>query len=536
MKKTSLLLISVLMIALALTLCACGGAGGEESGDNGGGGSAQDYTTAFNIATETSKDSMIIGVSAEPTYMCAGYIREKIGCQVSTNIYDTLIYPEYDGSYAPGIATDWEISEDGLTYTFTIRDDVYFHNGDKMTIDDVVWTFGEWLPNTPTGSSCLIGLDKVEKIDDTHFSMHFSQFSSYIMAGLSNYNMGICCKAYYDEVGEEKFVDSPIGTGPYMLTDRKSGDYLKFKAFEDYWQGAPVIKDVTMQVIADANTAVIAMQSGQIDAYWRLAVTNKQAIEDTQGLRWEELATPSIIYIAFNMSRELPQDKNVRLAIAYALNKEEIVAGAVDGLGKVLDGNFLPDSLAEYPGPIEDYTQDYDKVRELLAASGYDENHKLTFTMYSSADAMYYYPSEIVQAQLNASGVMDVSLEKMEHAAFTEAIMTSMDYDITVFNMTYYIDPSNKLDQHFYSDSPRPYHGFNDPTIDKLGRGFTNNPNREEAVQSLHDFAQYMHDEALFLGLYQLYCATAIQDGLKGYQWAPGGEEARIRWINMYWE
>ncbi len=530
MERKKLVHLVCCILACGLLLTACGG----NTGTSGGAATVPAGSEKPQGESQAPKTSLVFGLPSEPTTLMTGMASEKMGAALVTNLYDLLINVDDSGKFVPMLAERWEISEDGLDYTLYLRKDVKFHNGYDFTADDVVFSIWDYHMNKPVSKSNFQNLAGVEKIDDYTVKLHYSSYSSIILVGLAQYNSGMISKKYFEEVGEEAYQQNPVGTGPYKYVSRKSGDSLVLAANEAYWNGAPAIKDITLKIVADANSAVIALQTGELDGYFRLPVTNKQEIMDSPNLTWYESETPSTMYVIFNLDNPTYKDKNVRQAIAYALNKEDIVYGAVDGLGTVMD-NLFPNNIPAYPGPIADYEQNLDKAKELLAASGYGPNNKLNVKMVSSEQAMYLKPNEVFQAQLNATGVINATLDKMENASFTEAIMTAKTYDCTIFNITYYMDPSLKLDQHFYSNGSRNYHNLKDAQIDALGKAANKEPDPAKRIPLYKELVEIVRDEAYMIPLYQTYIAGVSNASLKGYK-IPPIYESCFRFDLLHWE
>lgn len=479
------------------------------------------------------KDNLVFGIPSEPTSIMPGYVGEKMGCIFITNIFDLLINVDDEGNFTPGLAESWEVSDDGLEYTLHLRKGVKFHNGNDFNADDVVFSLWEYHMNRPVSKSNFQGLSSVEKIDDYTVRLTYEEYSSIILVGLAQYNSGMISKKYFEEVGDSGYQEKPVGTGPYKFISRKSGDHLVLEANENYWKGQPPIKNVIVKIVSDPNTAVIALQTGELDAYFRLPVTSKMQIKDSPNLTWYERETPSTIYVAFNLDNQVYQDKNVRQAIAHIVNKEDMVFGAVDGLGVIMDC-MLPSNLPVYPGPIKDYEQNVQEAIRLLSSSGYGPNNKLKVNLISSQQSMYLSPSEILQAQLNSTGVIEASLQKMEHAAFTEAVMTAKTYEVCVFNITFYLDPSMKFDQNYYSDAGRNYHNLRDSKFDSLGKSATKEPDVEKRIGIYKEMMELVRDEAYVVPLYQIFIAGAANSELKGYS-IPTIYESTFRFDNLSW-
>ena len=211
--------------------------------------------------------SVILATSGEPYHF---YALSDEGCAgddnlVLSNVYDCLTFLEADGSISPGLAESWSLSEDGLCYTFYLREGVKFHNGYDFTAEDVKFTFDKGAAG-PLGSALFVNFKSCEIVDDYTVNIYLSAPYAGFLFGVASRLGGICSKAYYDEVGDAGYLDAPVGTGPYKFVEARSGEKIVLEANEDYWRGAPAIDRVTIQIVPDVSTQLIGLECGDYDA------------------------------------------------------------------------------------------------------------------------------------------------------------------------------------------------------------------------------------------------------------------------------
>lgn len=217
---------------------------------------------AGSACGETNKETITIATSQEPVrfFSCGPEGSNSSDYIVLYNIYDTLVQLTPEGKIVPSLATSWDISEDGLDYTFHLRDDVTFHNGERMTADDVAYTF-DYNIGTAIGKALLINYTATDVIDDTTLVVHLSSPFAAFLNGLAARAGQIISKKYMEANGVEGYLSNPIGTGPYKLKSRTSGDTITLEAYDAYWGGEPAIKTVLIKTMTDVSTQIIALEA-----------------------------------------------------------------------------------------------------------------------------------------------------------------------------------------------------------------------------------------------------------------------------------
>lgn len=289
------------------------------------------------------------------------------GCTTYTNMYllnqmyEPLAHVADDGSIEPALATDWVISDDGKTYTFTIREGVKFHNGDDMTAADVAFSLNRAFEAAAlqTYSSFV---DHAEVVDDTTVNVilkePFAPFLSYL--------------EWYPIVSESfangnDLHSSVCGTGPYKLESIDFNLECKMTAFEDYWQEPASIKNVTFKAITEATTASVAFESGDLDFFFCYNVSAYAPLQESGKYNTELVAQQHTAVILLNNSVPPLDNKLVRQALSYATDRETMIAIAYEGLA---EPTYLMANTSSF-GVTEEqfynhYEYDLEKAKELF--------------------------------------------------------------------------------------------------------------------------------------------------------------------------
>lgn len=370
-------------------------------------------------AALAEKDTLTIGTAAEATKFFAS---SKDGSNnndyvvVINNLYNTLVNLNADGQIEPALATEYTVSEDGLCYTFTLREGVKFHDGSVMTAEDVAFSLNTSAP-LANGKALLINYDRAEVVDDKTVSVYLTApYAGFINGVASRVGM-IFSKAYYEQVGPEGYLSNPIGTGPYKLVSAVSGDTITLEAFDEYWGGAPAIKKVYLKVISDASTQIIALENGDVDMLLSPAISSCLTLDTTKGVNW--VYGPSAgrvtLHISSNPGNPSHDDINFRRAVQSAINKEDIVLGAMEGYATIIDIDMCP-SYAGRPEGYEVVPYDVEKAKEYLAQSKYNGEE---FQILVQAGTVYDTVAQIVQAQLMEIGI-NCTVNAVDSATFTD--------------------------------------------------------------------------------------------------------------------
>ncbi len=388
---------------------------------------ASDVKDSINIVTYTEP----LGVYPLHVDYGADKTRDGIFFQ---QVYGTLFRYDENNEPAPWIATDYEISEDGLEWTFTLRDDVYFHDGSKMTAEDVVFSWEHAIAENPTAATSMLnGLTGGEVIDDTHCKAILSHKSPAFLNMLCTQMGVIASKAHYEKVGgAEGYAANPIGTGPYKLVSRESNKFV-FEAFDKYWAGVPAIKNITLNIISNINTQFIAVESGDADVLINADLESCTHIGGNSKATWTYADSTTRTLITFGWTiPDIREDLNLRLAIEAGINKEELVDGILYGYGKVLD----IDVVTGFPTSPEAGTYsvipfDQEKAKEYLAASNYSGRD---LEIYVLSGSKCEKAAQIIQGQLDEIGI-SIKVTPCDAGTFTAA-MRAASADMILYDNT----------------------------------------------------------------------------------------------------
>ncbi|CAA9348470.1 MAG: Oligopeptide ABC transporter, periplasmic oligopeptide-binding protein OppA [uncultured Nocardioidaceae bacterium] len=352
-------------------------------------GSEAEEPTTFTVAMDNEVDSFnpFLGIEAESYEMWA-------------LMYDYLIgYSMADMSPEPtGLAEDWETSEDGLTWTFTVRDGVTFSDGEPLTAADVAYTYNRILDGgaeAATWSSYLTSVEKVTAPDERTVVLELSQPN----AVLPLLPIPIIPEHVWRDVDEKAvktFANEPtdgdpvIGSGPFELVEGTAGGpTARFQAREDYWKGSPHIDEVVYRVFKSKDSAVQALIKGEVDYVADVPPLQVDALQGQEGITTNQGDSPGFDEIAFNVGavntktgepigdgHEALKDPDFRFALGFAIDRQRIVDTAYQGSGTPGDSIVPPtyDNWRWEPPAEDAFTFDPERADQLLTEAGYETN------------------------------------------------------------------------------------------------------------------------------------------------------------------
>ena len=333
---------------------------------------------------------------------------DAFSTSILSNIFDTLIYRNADLELEPGLATSWELVDD-TTWQLSLREDVTFHNGEVFDAEDVKFTlerpFDEALGSPLTGRFSV--LEGVDIVDDYTVLVKTNEPYPLLPARLSEWFM--LPKDYFEATDQATLSINPVGTGAYTFVEWVKDDHLSLTANEEYWRGAPEVKEVTFRPIPELSTRVAALQSGDVDLVTNVPAFRQDELSASGDLEVRPVPSTFFQYVALDGTKNpVLADKRVRQAIQYATNVPEIVeflfAGSAEQVAVPLAyGTFgLDESLEPYPYDVE-------KAKALLTEAGYPDGISFTLDAPVGRYAQDKETAEALVGQWAAAGI-DVTL------------------------------------------------------------------------------------------------------------------------------
>ena len=469
-------------------------ASGQETGDRYGG-------------------SIVVGVqqdidSLDPHKATAAGTKEII-----FNIFEGLVKPDENGNLINAVASDYTISEDGLVYTFTLRDNVKFHNGNVVTAEDVKYSL-ERVSGLLDGTPLISTLSTIKSVDildektvqvtveNANTELIYSFVAAIIPAGS----------------GEDETAD-PIGTGPFSFVSYKPQQGIVLAKNPEYWQeGLPYLDQVEFKIINSADTALLELQGGTIDFYAYLTDSQAQALQGSH----QVISSPTNMVQALflNNAVEPLNDVRVRQAISYALDKESINDFVGGGNGTLLSSAMLP-TLKEYYVDLNDTygtTANVEKAKELMAEAGYADGFDMEIAIVSTYE-FHMQTGEVIVEQLKEIGI-NATIKGMENSSWLDEVYNGRQFDATITALTCDMTPGYLMNR-FQTDSSKNFINFQSAEYDEIYAKAQAALDPDEKAGYYKELQKILCDQAGSVFIQAPANQTAISSKLEGYKFYP---------------
>ncbi|MEO4055465.1 ABC transporter substrate-binding protein [Solibacillus sp. CAU 1738] len=370
---------------LSIVLVACNTATKEKEG--GTTSETETDTETDTTTTETQENTpakpqiLVFGRGADSVSLDPAIVTDGESFKVTQNVFETLLnFGPQDTTIQPGLAKTWEVSSDGLSYTFTLEEGVKFHDGTDFNAEAVIKNVNRWKAGTAEDFYYFNSMFKAEGTDiitdvkaDGDYKVIFtlSRPQAPFLKNIAMSPFGIASPTAFEAAGDA-FGDKPVGTGPFKFVEWKRNDSITIEKFEDYWEeGLPKLDKVIFRSIPDNSARLNALNAGEIDLADGINPSDGKGIEANSALQLIERPSMNIGYLGLTNTRKPFDNVLVRQAVNYAINKQGIVDAFFEGRAQVAK-NPMPPSISGYNDEVEPYPYDPEKAKALLAEAGYD--------------------------------------------------------------------------------------------------------------------------------------------------------------------
>ena len=503
MKKrlTAFLLLAALLCA-ALTGC-----GGESTAQTP---AEKDPSTpdAAPVANEIT-----VGIAQDLDDSLDPHKTVKAGTrEVMFNVFEGLVKPTPDGDLTPAVAESCTVSDDRLTYTFTLREGVKFHNGDTVTAEDVVYSINRCAAATETGIvqvEAFSVIQNIEAVDERTVAITIAEPSNEFLSYLTV----AVLPADYDQQDT-----APIGTGPFKFVSRAAQDSVVLEKFDEYWGTPANLDKVTLKIIENADSLMMSLQSGAIDLCSHLTSTQVAQLGDDFNVAEGTMNLVQAMYL--NNAEKPFDDVRVRQALCYAVGKQAIIDIAFDGYGSPIGssmypafGKYFDDSLTNY------YTKDVEKAKSLLAEAGYPDGFEMTITVPSN-----YKPhmdtAEVLVQQLAEIGVK-ATIQPIEWESWVSDVYAGRKFQSTVVGVDASTMTARALLERFTSTYGKNFINYNNAEYDALFQQVLSSGDDAEQTALYKQMEQNLTENAANVYIQDLADLVAVRKGLEGVTFYP---------------
>ena len=438
---------------------------------------------------------------------------------INTLVFDQLVrYDKEDLTPAPALASSWEISEDGLSWTFALRDDVTWQDGEPFTADDVAFTFNDVVlvdELAANNASSFGPVERVEVVDPTTVRFVLSEpFSSlpYYLA----YYAGILPEHLLGDAENPLSVatfnkQTPVGTGAFQVAEFVPGSYVRLERNPTYWGGEPKVGSIVFSIVPDPNTQLAQILAGELDMVTVSDPALLAGVANNPNLEVLEQSQNVYYFVALNQNDPRFQDVRVRQALLYAINRPAIIDSVLKGYGEIATGPIAPLQQALYESEVPNYPFDPEKAKELLAEAGYTpgpdgilakDGEPLNIAM-PTGQFGYLVPATLLVQQYWKDIGVQADVQVLEWNTYIQQMFVNRQYEAT---LAWWSTPPTPDVSPYYASSAaeagQNIPGYKSAELDEImaaGRGATS---EEAQVKTYREMQEFLAQELPYLYLW----------------------------------
>ncbi len=534
-KKLSLILAAALTAGLALT--GCGGSKTSDTTENTAGAESETAAEVKGVDVDTT-GYLVAALNAD--IQTADVQKTSKDYEVPFNIFDRLVDVEVDADgnskIVPSLAENWDISDDGLEYTFHLRQGVKFHNGNDFTAEDVAYTFHrmltvesgvntEFIDQIKGADELLAGetdtLEGVEVVDDYTIKVTLKEPFAGFLASISSPGVSIYDSEATEAAGDQFGMDPAVtvGTGPFEFSSWSFNNQLVLTRNEEYWKGASKLPGVVIKIIPDTETQSMMFESGELDILdLDYAADSVDRFTETYPDQIVQGPRVGIVYFTMNFNKEPFQDVRVRKAVQMSIDRQAILDALYGGRGQVEQGIF-PHGLIGFNPDQEEIKYDPEAAKALLAEAGYADGFDMEIAADSSASDTMTMALEIVSDQLAEVGIR-AEIKNYDESTWLE---TRKSGELGSFMSTWsadYNDPDNFIYTFFGNEEKTKIRSINYPDTEVMARvakarTIVNEDERLAEYKALEE--KIVHEDAAWVPMFSRLHLFALSKRVEGF-------------------
>jgi peptide/nickel transport system substrate-binding protein len=445
-------------------------------------------------------------------------------------IFDTLVESTHAPTPQPAIAESWDVSDNGLTWTFKLRN-ARFSNGDPVTAEDVKFSIDRFA--NPEVNSFYAGfggmIESTEIVDDSTFRVHLNRVDGAFLDYLSTFIPSIIPKKVYEQMGDEAFSEKPIGSGPFKVTEWTRGEKLILDRNPYYWkEGQPYVDRIIFYYVPDSNTRMLRVESGEAHIATEVPYSEIDRLDAIQGINvlMEDVMAWDAIW--FNIRISPLDDKFIRQALNYATPKDAMLKTLLHGAGEI--ANHVIAKVKYWDPTVPAYPYDMNKAKELMAKSKAPGGFSMPMLIVAG-DPVERQQAEIVQAEWAKLGV-NITIDAVDVGTIWDRWLSSEEMCFTL--------PGNALSSDALSDDNLAlvffdftagaqsfWTGWDNARAIELVQSAGKTVDEDVRTKNFHEVQRLVMEEAPAVPLFFTKARTAMQDNVKGFSTLP------VKWWNL---
>ena len=509
MRKHMKLVSMVLLVAMCVFCLA------------GCGGNKQQQEAAPAAGEAKLSDTLVFAQGAEPRGLDPALVDDGESAKVMANIYEGLVkYAPDSTDILPCLAKSWEISEDGLTYTFKLQEDVLFHDGTPFNAEAVKFNIDRQLPPLVTEDMGYAGfvfgsVDNVEVVDEYTVKINLKSPSTPFMANLAMALGAPIVSPTALQNNDNNVNQAPCGTGPYKFVSWSPSENVVLERNENYWGTPAKTQNIIFRFIADNSARVVALTNGEVDMIDGIDATVVDQIKAGQ-MTVDNIEGMTINYLAYNTQSPVVADKEVRKALSQAVNVPELVASLYQGYASEAT-TILPSFMPGYSAEVKQVGYDPEAAKAVLEAKGITEIHVITYTNprpYNTANGQTL--AEAIQGYWSKVGVT-AKIDAYDWSTYKEKVKTG-DYDVCFYGWNGDNgDPDNFMNLLCDPDPTMNVARYNNPEFNALIAQGVATANGEERNALYAQMEKIVAEDCVWLPISHAQVLSAYNPLVDGY-------------------
>ncbi|MBP5158680.1 MAG: ABC transporter substrate-binding protein [Lachnospiraceae bacterium] len=480
----------VLVVLMTAALCGCKGGTDKDGG-----------TIVVGITQDMD--------SLDPHKAVAAGTKE-----VLYNIFEGLVKSDEKGDLVPAVAKSYTISEDGLTYSFELRDNVRFHNGDKVTAEDIVYSLKRcagMLETTDPEVQVISAFSVIKEIkaDETKVEVVLDSPNTEL---IGYFTCAIIPENYTDQT------TAPIGTGPFRFVSYTPQVSVVIEKNNKYYlDGVPSLDGVTFKISASSDAAFLELLGGSIDVFPYVTDEQSKQLKD----KFDILAAPmNLVQGLFLNNKVKPfDDVRVRQALNMAVNRDEIISMVAGGRSDVVESAIFSSYKTYYNESLSSfYTYDPDRAKALLEEAGYGDGFSFKIKVPSNY-VFHIDTAQVIVEELKKIGV-DAQIELIEWATWLSDVYSGRDFEATVIGLDAKLAPGDTL-KYYPSDSSKNFINFSDPEFDELYKKAVNEVDTDKKATAYKRLQEILTEQAASVFIQSPHNVVAVSKRVEGYVFYP---------------
>ncbi len=498
------------------------GASGEkvEASNSADSGAKETEAAESQAATGEAKEggTLLVGLSGDPGSFNPNAAAADLLYSVAQNVFGRLAKLNNDQQIIPDLAKSWEISDDGLVYTFHLNENVKWHDGSPFSSSDVKFTLEAIKKNNGTAVSSLSDITEITTPDNNTVVIKIAKPNASFLGYLAWYGTFILPEHIYSKAEWAAGTDTQmIGTGPFKYTEYKTGVNLTLEKNADFYGKVPYVDKLIYSIIPDSNTMVQSLYNGEIDILVDPPAAEVEKMQADPKLNVKTSLFPSRTYVAYNFDKEPFNKPEVRKALAYALDSDEIIVKALKGQG-LKSKHFLSPVFAW--AVSDDFAvpgYNPGKAKELLEQAGYNpdkDGNYLDITLDTFQYTAFEDIAAVMKDQLKKAGI-NLTINVSDYASWEAKILTDRNFQLYLSG-GYQGPDVGAVTTRVSTGAPLNGMGYSNPKLDQLLKEGSELVKQEERVAKYVEVQRILSEDVPIFPITEYVGYETIQAYVKG--------------------